>query len=473
MNFMVVQKQWRLFSADVGQAFLRGLSFKQIQEMDGEVHRDVQFTVPPGSVPILKTLTGYEDFDPIREVLAMLRAGFGLKDAPRLWQKKLQQVLEKIGCRSLCADSKLYILILHGKLALIMSSHVDDLKGGGTTEARELVLTELKKMFDGELKVQLDSFECLGVMHEQCPKTLEIWTHQQHYVKQLKPINVDAYVMADLQSEVSDQTKQSFQSLLGGVAWMTQTCIAICIYVAYLQRKGKAPTVKDVRSLNRLLNWIKKMGTKLGIRYKKLPGPIKLMVITDAAFKALEYEGLAMRGCIVVAMSRVALKTGEKFQCSVLDFYARKQTHVVRSTFAAELMAMIDAVQVGSLINLVLTELYSETTIAVTDLAKMQESGKLLLPLEVCVDAKSVYDALASDPIRIPTEKSLYIHLLAMSDLIKRGVLTKVWWIDTKDMASDALTKGSIDREVVMLLSSAGIWEFIGLPPVCFGSSRE
>ena len=87
---MVVQKGWRLFSADVGQAFLRGLSFEQIQEMDGEVHRDVQFTVPPGSVPILQTLQGYAYFDPIREVLAMLRAGFGLKDAPRLWQKKLQ-----------------------------------------------------------------------------------------------------------------------------------------------------------------------------------------------------------------------------------------------------------------------------------------------------------------------------------------------------------------------------------------------
>ena len=76
VNFMVVQKGWRLFSADVGQAFLRGLSFKQIQEMDGEVHRDVQFTVPPGSVPILQKLTGYADFDPIREVLSMLRAGF-------------------------------------------------------------------------------------------------------------------------------------------------------------------------------------------------------------------------------------------------------------------------------------------------------------------------------------------------------------------------------------------------------------
>ena len=60
-----------------------------------------------------------------------------------------------------------------------------------------------------------------------------------------------------------------------------------------------------------------------------------------------------------------------------------------------------------------------------------------------------------------------------MSDLIRRGVLTKVWWIDTKDMAADALTKGSIDREVVLLLGDTGEWHSVGLQPVCFGSSRE
>ena len=48
-----------------------------------------------------------------------------------------------------------------------------------------------------------------------------------------------------------------------------------------------------------------------------------------------------------------------------------------------------------------------------------------------------------------------------------------MWWIDTKDMAADALTKGSIDRDVVMQLSDTGMWEFVGLQPVCFGSSRE
>ena len=96
-------------------------------------------------------------------------------------------------------------------------------------------------------------------------------------------------------------------------------------------------------------------------RLQKLSGSIKLMGITDAAFKDSECEGLAMRERIRVIMSGVALQPGTKSQCTMPDFYARKQIHVVRSTFAAELMAMIDATQVGSPTNLVLTELYAET----------------------------------------------------------------------------------------------------------------
>ena len=72
-----------------------------------------------------------------------VRHDFGKRNCSKYW---------KIGCRSLGADSKQYILILHGKLTLIMSSHVDDLKGGVTAETQELVLGELRKMVDGELK---------------------------------------------------------------------------------------------------------------------------------------------------------------------------------------------------------------------------------------------------------------------------------------------------------------------------------
>ena len=59
---------------------------------------------------------------------------------------------------------------------------------------REKVLNMIEAEF-GKMKRQYDRFECIGIMHEQDPNTKEIWTHQQHYVKQLRPLKVDQYAM--------------------------------------------------------------------------------------------------------------------------------------------------------------------------------------------------------------------------------------------------------------------------------------
>eukprot|EP00959_Pyramimonas_sp_CCMP1952_P320262 6702135-Pyramimonas_sp.AAC.1 len=75
-----------------------------------------------------------------------------------------------------------------------MSSHVDDLKGGGEDYLRERVLSMIEAEF-GKLKRQCDNFECIGIMHEQNPTTKAIWTHQQHYVQQIRLLQEDQYVM--------------------------------------------------------------------------------------------------------------------------------------------------------------------------------------------------------------------------------------------------------------------------------------
>ena len=90
VNSVAVQHGWQLFSADVSQAFLRCLTFEDAAKRDHAIVRNVKFTVLPSSVPILQGLPGFEDFNPFTEVLKMLRCGFGLKDAPRLWSKVLK-----------------------------------------------------------------------------------------------------------------------------------------------------------------------------------------------------------------------------------------------------------------------------------------------------------------------------------------------------------------------------------------------
>ena len=77
-------KDWSSFTADVSQAILWGLTSEQAAQMKDEVLRDVQFTVTPDSLHYLKQMPGFEDINPLTEVLRMLRCGLGLEDAPRL-----------------------------------------------------------------------------------------------------------------------------------------------------------------------------------------------------------------------------------------------------------------------------------------------------------------------------------------------------------------------------------------------------
>ena len=103
--------------------------------MPGEQSRSLQFDLPAGGSQILRLLDGYKDFNPSVECLDMLRLGFGLKDAPRAWDLKLKSELEAFGAKPTKADGRVYVMHVERRsgleLVLMLSTHVDDLKGCG------------------------------------------------------------------------------------------------------------------------------------------------------------------------------------------------------------------------------------------------------------------------------------------------------------------------------------------------------
>ena len=127
-------------------------------------------------------LEGYEDFNPVTEVLLLLRCGFGRKDAPRLWNKLLRKVLQDLGLVPLQSDPQLFVWQVdtakgaapmgshpkgfrdpHGsavssnRLVLILSTHVDDFKGAGEEEYRRRLIAGLEKEFSTlKLKMMLN-----------------------------------------------------------------------------------------------------------------------------------------------------------------------------------------------------------------------------------------------------------------------------------------------------------------------------
>eukprot|EP00435_Cladocopium_sp_Y103_P050876 s894_g15.t1 len=162
---IAVQRRLSLWSAEISEAFLRGLMFQELHEEGGEL-REVQISLPPGGEHLLRTIQGYSDYDPDHQVLVMLKPGFGLQDAPQLWLKALKRVLTKIGVTSTQVDPQL--LCMHRNNDLLMTIHVDDIKLCGHPSFMQDVVKQLESHFDA-VKLEKDNFVHLGLAHSLNP----------------------------------------------------------------------------------------------------------------------------------------------------------------------------------------------------------------------------------------------------------------------------------------------------------------
>ena len=79
--------------------------------------------------------------------------------------------------------------------------------------------------------------------------------------------------------------------------------------------------------------------------------------------------------------------------------------------------------------------------------------------VHLCFDAKSVLTAVdGTGPVKA-SEKHLTLHLLKLREWLQTCVLEAAWWIDTRDMVSDGLTKGKLPREPIIAVCEKGRWE--------------
>jgi Reverse transcriptase (RNA-dependent DNA polymerase). len=87
----------QLFSMDISAAFSKGMTYGKIAEITGEPLRSVQLDFPRQDAWLLQQLPGMQDFDYHTEVLDLVKALWGLKDAPRAFGLKLAETLRNNG----------------------------------------------------------------------------------------------------------------------------------------------------------------------------------------------------------------------------------------------------------------------------------------------------------------------------------------------------------------------------------------
>ena len=118
---------------------------------------------------------------------------------------------------------------------------------------------------------------------------------------------------------------------------------------------------------------------------------------------------------------------------------------------------MGDAIDHGILLSHLLYELEVGPLTAAEARNRRMTGG--YIPLALYVDAKSVYAAITATFIKQPAEKSLLSHVQYLRELLDNHIVKALFWLDTRDMGADGLTKGTISREALHQLMDG--WMYI------------
>ena len=454
VNAMVVtHANFVLEAWDISSAFAQGLQFEEIANLTGQRPREVQLALNPEDIPLVQSQAGFETFNPLTEVLNLKKAVYGLKDAPRAWELRLRQLLQGYGLRQSTADQRLYLQHdAQGHLLIACSTHVDDIKVTGHPECVDNLARHLSDHV-GKLQREKSVFLHTGLKHEL--RNDGLYVHQNHYITQIHPAVVTHLRQMDPTTSLSMADAAVFMSLLGALAWLGQTRPDVLVHIQALQRHGHAPRKMDLLRANAVLKYVKKRSS--GLWYPRMSKPRRLIVFSDAAFRARpdEASGLALKGLAIGLTDAGRLHGDIPFH--LIEFQSNRQRRVVRSTFAAELNALLDATERAYHVQLLLHELLHGVTCASgRDMLQVWRQGRLLPPIATFVDARSVFDAISASDLHVPQEDSLLLHLTALREDLAVKKIQTLCWVDTRSMLADGLTKGATDKTQLHLASDGG-----------------
>jgi hypothetical protein len=394
---VAVQNRWKMLTADVGAAFLRGLTFEELAKLTGAPVRRCAFKPPAGYGDFIRELPNCQHFDETKHELEMVKPVYGLKDAPRAWRKRLHLAMLAMKATALRTDTCIYVWRNQsGDLSAICSAHVDDVKLAGVDSVVAYILQQLTKWF-GELRVSHGTFEQCGIIHElQTDGYYHL--HQNHFAQRQKNIDLSGVPIKSPSERLNEEQLQRYMSGLGSVAWLVQTRTDVAIYIQALQRATKHATVSHLLRLSCVIKWCRHKPVHLTLVHLRTP-TLKILIISDAAFRREDTSGLAVRGAIIAIGENHPDHPGGF--SNAIEYYSRRQRRVVRSTFGAETNGAADAVEIGRMISYTMAEIIKPDCTAAV-LTRLDETGHLPLRMQLVIDCRSLFDALKMDETQVP-----------------------------------------------------------------------
>lgn len=391
LSFAIISsKGWTCHSIDVKAAFLQG----------NNIERDVFLRPPPE----------YNN----GMIWKLRKTVYGLNDAARAWYLRVRSELLAIDVKVCSLDPALFYWNHEDQFHGIMCLHVDDFFWAGTHLFEKQIIKKIRNLFLIGSS-DCNKFKYVGVSIEPWANGLSV--NQFSYASSIVPCEISCERARSKLHDLSDREKSSYRAIVGQLNWMsTQTRPDIAFDVCDLSVALPQACVGDLLRLNKVIKRVTADHVRLFFPRLDIQN-CWFECYSDASFGNL--AGGASQGAHIVFLTD---NTSRK--CPIA-WQSRKIRRVVKSTLAAECLALLDCADTA----VFLSHMFAEVACV-----KQQ-----ILKVKCCVDNKSLVEALYST--KSVEDHRLRIDIAVLKDMLRRGELTQVSWVSTVHQLANCMTK--------------------------------
>lgn len=394
---------WKLHTIDIKAAFLQGKP----------IERDV-YLRPPREAAVEGRLW------------KLIKPAYGLNDAARSWYFSVRDTLLELCCTQSHIDPAMFSWAQCDKQKGFLVMHVDDFIWAGEEEFREKIVERLGRKFKIGKEAH-DDFKFIGLEIQQCVGQTIL--SQRQYIEEMCCIDLELGRKIHKQAFLSESEFRSLRKSIGQLNWVaTQSRPDISYDVLDLSMGAKSAKVEDIIKVNKVIRNLK--AHDLSIRYSPL-GPLdtlKLYVYSDASYANLRDGHSSGLGYVIFLC-------GNQNSCPI-SWKSSKIKRVVKSTLAAETLALGEAVDEAIFIRELLCELLM---IDAHDISQ--------IPIHCFVDNRSMVENLQST--KLVQDKGLRVDLASLKQRLENSQIRSIKWVDAKSQLADCLTKHGASADLL------------------------
>ena len=405
---------WKCKSIDFKNAFLQGLP------LDREV-----YMLPPKD---------YRDKNP-NIVWRIVKPLYGLKDASRRWNIKIDMDFKDVKLTQSSLDQALYFIRnTENELIGLLLIHVDDCIFGGIDLFHKNVIKPITEKYEISSE-DIGEFTFTGWNLKQTEAGITI--NQDDYLN-----CVDLEKFSNLKNPAGRNTdllghelQVLFRQAVGTLGWLTHISKPhLAYYSAHFAPKVMKATIDDSKLMYRTLYKAKTDNAVINIANLGPTDQWKIIAFSDSSWsRTKEFESIH---------GNITALYGSNNNCNLLDWQAVKADPPSSSAMAVEADGCIVTLGKIQMIQYLMKEVLNLPQVT----ANMYNDSKSLFD---CVDSTSVIK-----------DKRMYVNVAGLRSMKTKNSV-QLQWIQGDMMAADALTKHSAPKEHLLRLMNESKLSFL------------